>query len=236
MGSHTVSSAAYPSLRELLTDYSRQRPEEQEVVQQFQTLLDDPANPFVRDRFEGHLTAGVWLVSGDGKRTLMTHHRKLGRWLQLGGHADGDTDMARVALKEAEEESGLSDLSVESDIFDLDRHWIPERKDVPGHWHYDVRFVVRANGSEDYVVSEESLDLAWREVAPMTADADASLSRMARKWLARNTEVELLAFLPELTEEEKDRRTREGLADVDAGRTIPHEEMLAWIRRLPEPS
>ena len=73
---------------------------------------------------------------------------KLQRWLQLGGHADGDRDLARVALKEAEEESGLSGLVLEDPaIFDLDKHWIPERKDVPGHWHYDVRFVIRALGA-----------------------------------------------------------------------------------------
>jgi 8-oxo-dGTP pyrophosphatase MutT (NUDIX family) len=116
----------------------------------------------------------------------MTHHRKLERWLQLGGHADGDTDMARVALKEAQEESGLPGLSVEGDsIFDLDRHWIPERKGVPGHWHYDVRYVVRAGADEDYVVSDESHDLAWRPIAGMADDPDESLSRMARKWLGR---------------------------------------------------
>ena len=179
-------SDAYAALRDKITDYARRWPAEREVAEQFLALLDDPADPFVRGRLEGHLTGGAWLVSGDGRRILMTHHRKLGRWLQLGGHADGDTDMARVALKEAEEESGLSDLSVEGGIFDLDRHWIPERKDVPGHWHYDVRYVIRASGSEDYVVSEESLDLAWREIAPMVDDTDASISRMARKWLARN--------------------------------------------------
>lgn len=178
-------SAAYARLRADLADYGRRWPDEQPVVAQFLVLLDDPADPFVRERLEGHLTGGAWLVSGDGRRTLLTHHRKLGRWLQLGGHADGDIDMARVALKEAEEESGLVDLSVEGDIFDLDRHWIPERKDVPGHWHYDVRYVVRAGGSEAYVISEESLDLAWREIAPIADEPDESLSRMARKWLAR---------------------------------------------------
>jgi 8-oxo-dGTP pyrophosphatase MutT (NUDIX family) len=177
-------SAAYAALRDQITDYARRWPAEREVAEQFLTLLDDPANPFVREQLDGHMTAGAWLVSGDGQRILMTHHRKLDRWLQLGGHADGDTDMARVALKEAEEESGLSGLVVEDGIFDLDRHWIPERKDVPGHWHYDVRYVIRATGSEDYVVSEESLDLAWRDIAPMVADDDASISRMARKWVA----------------------------------------------------
>lgn len=177
-------SAAYAALRDQITDYARRWPAEREVAEQFLALLEDPANPFVRERLEGHLTGGVWLVSGDGRRILMTHHRKLDRWLQLGGHADGDTDMARVALKEAEEESGLADLRVEGGIFDLDRHWIPERKDVPGHWHYDMRYVIRANGSEAYVVSEESLDLAWRDIAALAGDADVSISRMARKWLA----------------------------------------------------
>lgn len=179
-------SAAYSDLRGHIIDYARRWPAEREVAGQFLALLDDPADPFVRERLEGHLTGGVWLVSGDGRRILMTHHRKLDRWLQLGGHADGDTDMARVALKEAEEESGLVDLCVEGGIFDLDRHWIPERKDVPGHWHYDVRYVVRATGSEDYAVSEESLDLAWREIDAIAADAqaDASLRRMALRWLA----------------------------------------------------
>lgn len=132
-------SAAYSDLRAQITDYLRRWPAEHEVAKQFLALLDEPADPFVRERLEGHLTSGCWLVSGDGRRILMTHHRKLDRWLQLGGHADGDTDMAQVALKEAVEESGLSDLSVEGAIFDLDRHWIPERKDVPGHWHYDMR-------------------------------------------------------------------------------------------------
>ena len=169
-----------------LDDYRRRWPAESGVVDDFLALLADPQNPFVRERLEGHFTGGVWLVSADGRRILMTHHRKLGRWLQLGGHADGDVDLARVTLKEAEEESGLSGLVIEGDaIFDLDRHWIPERKDVPGHWHYDVRYVVWAEGGEDFVVSEESLDLAWREIAPMVDDADESLSRMARKWVAR---------------------------------------------------
>jgi len=182
-------SVAYNDLRAQIIDYVGRWPMEQAVAEQFLALLDDPADPFRRERREGHLTGGCWLVSGDGRRILMTHHRKLGRWLQLGGHADGDTDMARVALKEAEEESGLADLAVEGGIFDLDRHWIPERKDVPGHWHYDVRYVIRANGSEDYAVSEESLDLAWRDIAPMVADDDVSISRMARKWLARNADA-----------------------------------------------
>lgn len=117
----------------------------------------------------------------------MTHHRKLDRWLQLGGHADGDRDLPAVALREAEEESGLSDLRVLPEVFDLDRHWIPERGDVPGHWHYDVRYVVRCDGTEDFVVSDESHDLAWRAIAGLLDDAqiDPSIRRMASKWVSK---------------------------------------------------
>lgn len=142
---------------------------------------------FERSNPDGHFTGSAWLVSGDGHRVLLTHHRKLGRWLQLGGHADGERDLASVALREAEEESGLPDLRVEPAIFDLDRHWIPAREAEPGHWHYDVRFVVHATGTEAFAVSPESLALAWREVDALAGDpgTDASLARMARRWLAQ---------------------------------------------------
>jgi len=133
----------------------------------------------------GHLTGSVWLVSTDGERVLLTHHRKLDRWLQLGGHADGDGELARVALREAEEESGLAGLVLEEGVFDLDRHVIPARGNEPEHWHYDVRFVVRTTGSEEFSPSEESHALAWRRIDEIAGDADAdeSLRRMARKWL-----------------------------------------------------
>ncbi|MFC5578338.1 NUDIX hydrolase [Lysobacter niabensis] len=177
------------ALHHALRDYAQRWPSEAAVVDLFGGLLDEAgeADPFTRDRLGGHFTASSWLVDRSGSRVLLTHHRKLDRWLQLGGHADGDRDLARVALREAEEESGLTGLSVEAAIFDLDRHWIPKRGDVPGHWHYDVRFVVRSNGNEDYVVSEESHDLAWREIAAIAggSGADASMQRMAGKWLLR---------------------------------------------------
>ena len=133
----------------------------------------------------GHFTGSAWLVGADGTRVLLTHHRKLDRWLQLGGHADGDADLARVALREAEEESGLAGLRVEGGIFDLDCHAIPARGSDPAHLHWDVRYVVRAGVDERYAVSAESLDLAWRPIAEIAADteADPSLRRMAVKWL-----------------------------------------------------
>jgi 8-oxo-dGTP pyrophosphatase MutT (NUDIX family) len=135
----------------------------------------------------GHFTGSAWLVSADGRRALLMHHRKLDRWLQPGGHADGDGDLAGVALREAQEETGLPGLRVDRRVFDLDRHAIPARGAEPEHWHYDVRFVVRAGEDERFTVTAESRGLAWRPVEDIAADAslDGSLRRMARRWLAR---------------------------------------------------
>ncbi len=173
-------------LRHQLAAYARRWPDEAAEAARFVELLGDADDPFVRERLQGHFTGSAWLVDAAGARVLLTHHRKLDRWLQLGGHADGERDLRAVALKEGEEESGLRDLTVEGGIFDLDRHRIPEHKGVPAHWHYDVRYVVRATAGEDFVVSDESHALAWRDIREVAEDAsmDASLRRMARKWLA----------------------------------------------------
>lgn len=167
---HALMSAADPATAALFLDF-----------------LDSHEDVFERHHPPGHFTGSAWLVSGDGQRVLLTHHRKLQRWLQLGGHADGDPDLARVALREAEEESGLSGLQVEHTIFDLDRHRIPARGAEPEHWHYDVRFVVRACAGEEVTVGEESLDLAWRPIDALADDnaMDESIRRMARRWLDR---------------------------------------------------
>lgn len=158
------------------------------AVDLFLAFLHSHADVFRRSHLVGHFTASSWLVSADGERALLMHHRKLDRWLQPGGHADGEHDLAAVALREAQEETGLHGLRVQPEIFDIDRHRIPERGLEPEHWHYDVRYVVRATGDERFVANAESLAMAWRPVQEVSADValDASLRRMAHKWLARN--------------------------------------------------
>lgn len=181
-----------PEFLRALEHYQRRWPGDAPKTGKYVELLGEAgagiSQPFLRSREQGHFTGSAWLVSRDGQRVLLTHHRKLNRWLQLGGHADGETRLELVALREAEEESGLSGLRVDAEIFDLDIHWIPERVDVPGHWHYDVRHVVRATHDESFVVSEESHDLAWRDITAMAVDADCdeSLRRMAKRWLERS--------------------------------------------------
>ncbi|WP_196239474.1 NUDIX hydrolase [Dyella monticola] len=173
------------SLAAAFQNYRLRHPEEAFTSAQFIQFLNSAPGVFLREHATGHFTGSAWLVSADGERVLLTHHRKLGHWLQLGGHADGDVELARVALREAEEESGLDGLQVDDDIFDLDCHLIPARGNESEHWHYDVRYVVRATHNECFIVSDESLDLAWKPIRAIAADmqADASLQRMARKWL-----------------------------------------------------
>ena len=141
---------------------------------------------FERSNEGGHITASCWLVSRDGQRVLLTHHRKLNKWLQPGGHCDGDSDVLRAALKEAREESGIEEWElVEEGVFDLDTHLIPARVNEPEHVHYDVRFLFRAVENEKYVVSHESHDLAWVEHGQLSDyTTEESMHRMSGKWQA----------------------------------------------------
>jgi 8-oxo-dGTP pyrophosphatase MutT (NUDIX family) len=147
------------------------------------------ANPdcFERANREGHVTGSAWIVSADRGHYLLTHHRKLGRWLQLGGHADGDPDPARVALREAREESGMADFELvhaggELLPLDVDVHLIPATAREPAHLHHDVRYLLIAAPGQELVRSGESVDLRWFPIAsdaPLTGEA--SLLRMSRR-------------------------------------------------------
>ena len=172
---------------ELLANYPVSGTPETALRQEFLELVSSSADACMRSRLAGHLTGSASLVSADGRKALLMHHRKLDRWLQPGGHADGDWDLAAVALREAMEETGLPNLHVEPAIFDLDKHRIPARGTEPEHWHYDVRFVVRTTGSQEFSGNTESWQLRWFDVHHLAQNdgLDESIRRMARRWLAR---------------------------------------------------
>ena len=160
---------------------------ESETATRLIAFVESNTDCFERCLAIGHITGSAWVVNQAGTHVLLTHHKKLDMWLQLGGHADGNPDILDAALREAYEESGLKTLEpVSCEIFDIDIHLIPERKSEAAHYHHDIRFVFRATESDDYIVSDESHDLAWAEIAQLEAyTTEESMLRMADKWLNR---------------------------------------------------
>ncbi|MEE2674371.1 MAG: NUDIX hydrolase [Myxococcota bacterium] len=170
-------------LLELLDRYEQQNPTESACIERIRELVRKYPTCFERTCLPGHITASAWIVSADRSRFLLTHHRKLGRWLQLGGHADGDEDVFAVALREAREESGLQAFEWLSDLpIDVDVHRIPARADEPAHEHHDIRFLLVAGSDQEVAVSDESHALEWFGWDALRSDFDEeSLLRLGRK-------------------------------------------------------
>ncbi len=138
---------------------------------------------FERTLAVGHVTGSAWIVDRQGTHTLLAHHRKLDRWMQCGGHADGESDILGVALREALEESGLPELTIASrTIYDIDVHQIPGRPGEPAHEHFDVRYVLFGDTRQRPIVSRESKAVAWVPLSQLERyGADDSVRRMAAK-------------------------------------------------------
>ncbi|MBC3786955.1 NUDIX hydrolase [Spirosoma utsteinense] len=175
-------------LLNLLQSYTPVDADEQGMTAATIAFVEEYPNCFDRSLRIGHITGSAWIVSPDRQQVLLIHHRKLDRWLQPGGHADGDSDVAAVALREAQEETGLTSLQLVEDatgnvpVFDVDIHTIPARGDIPEHLHYDIRFLVEANPEEAFGFSDEIKNIRWFSAKEAISYADSeSISRMARK-------------------------------------------------------
>ncbi|SVB71799.1 uncharacterized protein METZ01_LOCUS224653, partial [marine metagenome] len=142
---------------------------------------------FSKKNKKGHFTGSGWVVSPDKRKILMTHHKTINKWLQLGGHADGETDLLKVALREATEESGLHRFEIlNKTVFDLDVHKIPKICSDLSHFHYDVRFLLEADPEkEPIIVSKESYDVAWVPIENvLKLNSEKSIHRMVDKTMA----------------------------------------------------
>lgn len=171
------------SLRQLLDAYPIIYLEDREQRDRVRDFVEAYPQCFERRLAVGHLTGSSWIVSPDRKRVLLTHHKKLNRWLQLGGHADGNPDVFAVARREAQEESGLKNIrTLSRQIFDIDVHLIPATPREAAHHHYDIRFIFEADPAEPLTISSESKDLAWVDVTTLPEfGVDGSVLRMAQK-------------------------------------------------------
>ncbi len=172
-------------LTKALMNYSSRFKEEELFRIEFLELLKQE-RCFHRDHFPGHITGSAWIVNEDRSKVLLVHHAKLHRWLQPGGHADGEENVMNVAIREAEEETGVTGFSVlHEGIFDMDIHVIPARKEIPEHLHYDLRFLLEADDTIPLLISEESNDVQWINVKELAAFNDEpSLLRLRDKSLA----------------------------------------------------
>lgn len=172
-------------LKNLLQSYNPVYSEEMVAKQTILDFVDAYPDCFERSLAVGHITASCWLLNQDCSKALLLHHAKLNNWFQLGGHCDGDSDVLAVAIKEAQEESGITAIvPLSTDIFDIDVHAIPANSREKEHYHYDIRFLLQVVSDESVVQNAESKELRWvgKELQALPTQ-EKSIVRMFEKWL-----------------------------------------------------
>ncbi len=174
-----------------LQRYAAVNPAEEETGRRFIQFVEEYPDCFVRELAIAHVTGSAWVVDEHGEMVILTHHKKLNKWIQLGGHCDGNPNVLQVARREAQEESGIRTIEIISvEIFDIDVHLIPQHRGIAAHYHFDTRFAFRAAAGESLKISDESHDLAWVEIGKMAEfNGDESMMRLVRKWLKLQSSV-----------------------------------------------
>ena len=167
--------------RSIVAEFRSTEPAQLEERRRILEFIEAHSDALERTCLSGHLTASALVIDARGERALLTHHRKLDRWLQLGGHCDGDGNLAASAWREATEESGIGGLAIDAMPVYLDIHTIPARKSEPEHWHLDVRFLVHAPAGAVETISEESIALGWFSPSELDSiETDDSVRRLFR--------------------------------------------------------
>lgn len=171
-------------LRSSLSLYQPINEQEAGYKTQMLELFSEGEIAFERRRKAGHFTASAWVLDPRSKTVLLILHSKIGKWLQPGGHADGNQDLLEVAKKELLEETGVNGVELlKTTIFDLDIHTIPAHKGIPEHLHYDLRFIFRGNSQASLEINHESKDIQWvpLDEIPELVSKDPSICRMVEK-------------------------------------------------------
>ena len=167
-----------------LSRYNQRYPEEAAQTERFMEFVRRNENCFQRSLQQGHVTGSALLLHPNQDAVLLTHHKKLDLWIQLGGHSDGNPHSLEVALREAREESGITEIfPLREEIFSVDIHAIPAIGKEPEHWHYDLSFLLQAKTSQ-FTVSNESHQLQWFPLSQLYKQKlESSVERMLSRLL-----------------------------------------------------
>lgn len=166
-------------IRNYNPDLQAEKNSKKEII----NYLNNNKENFLRTNPAGHLTASAWIINIVERKVLLHHHQSLDKWIQLGGHLEENETTKEAALREAKEESGLNSISfLDKKIFDLDVHKIPEAENIAEHYHYDIRYLFKADSKEDLVKSRESYNLKWIDLDKISNYlTEDSILRMVRK-------------------------------------------------------
>jgi 8-oxo-dGTP pyrophosphatase MutT (NUDIX family) len=156
--------------------------EEVIIKKLFIAFIEENENCFERSLLIGHITASAFVYDPNVSKVLLLHHKKLDKWLQPGGHCDGNKNTVEVALTEVWEETGLKISNPSNRIFDLDIHTIPEHKNIPEHQHFDVRYLFEVDSNVLLTQNHETNELKWVPIAEIeNYTEENSILRMVRK-------------------------------------------------------
>jgi 8-oxo-dGTP pyrophosphatase MutT (NUDIX family) len=171
-----------------LLSYVPADPREAESLGWMRRFVAAPEDPFARENPVGHVTASAVVARPGGEAFLLVFHRKLGHWLQPGGHVEhSDASAFEAALREASEETGIRiarfAAPLGGTVLDVDVHEIPARKSEPAHQHFDVRYLLTTQSEIDHEASDDrTRPIEWRSwEEAMSAGVDESLARALRK-------------------------------------------------------
>ena len=171
------------SLLQSIKKYNPDNVEIEITKQRFLQFIEQNSNCLLRSNLNGHITASAFVVDFNANKLLLLHHKKLNKWLQPGGHCDGEENTLSVAIKEVFEETGIQIIPKNQVIIDLDIHTIPEKNQIPEHEHFDIRYLFEANSNSNIVKNHESIALKWVEIDAISLfTEEESISRFVRKF------------------------------------------------------
>jgi len=165
-----MTTRPHHDLSTLLDNYTSFDKFEALHIQQLRTFLEGTDNAYDRSNLLAHVVADAWILSPDFTKVVLVEHKLNNRWMAPGGHCDGDPDVYATALRETEEETGLTGIKpLVSGIFDINCGCVPDRSKgeifIPRHFHFDVCFAFVATSEQPLKISDESTDLQWVSVA-----------------------------------------------------------------------